>query len=122
MQQMVLVIDDDAQILSVLEFALAAEGRDVQIASDGRMGLDLAKRTRPDVIVLDLNMPGMSGHEVVKQLRARPETHLTPVLAFTSEPLGVAERAALLEEGFSACLSKQAGLPELLGTLQSLTA
>jgi CheY-like chemotaxis protein len=119
---MVLVIDDDVQMLSVLEFALATDGYLVRVAQNGEDGLEVAREARPDVIVLDLNMPGMKGDEVVRRLRGESGTASTPVLAFTSEPLGPADQAELLDSGFTAFLSKHAELDELLKTVRGLAA
>ena len=122
MQQTVLVIDDDAQILDALEYALTAEGKLVRVATDGATGVAMARAFRPAVIVLDLNMPGVDGREAIRLLRVQEETRLTPILAFTSETLGPMEQSALLDDGFSACLSKHSGLDGLLHALNTLAA
>jgi DNA-binding NtrC family response regulator len=64
----VLVIDDEQGIRSLLDTLLSRKGYDVVLANGGRKGLELFRRERPDVIVLDLNMPEMDGVAVLKQV------------------------------------------------------
>ena len=66
----VLVIDDDEAIRLLLENRLTHEGREVLVASDGKAGLKLFYRERPDITLLDLAMPGMSGLEVLRRIKA----------------------------------------------------
>ncbi|PYR25930.1 MAG: hypothetical protein DMF92_19580 [Acidobacteria bacterium] len=80
-----LVVEDNATILSVGKYFLELEGFDVIVAEDGRLGLETALRESPDVIVSDVNMPGMSGVEMVKALRRDSRTANIRVLMLTSE-------------------------------------
>ena len=66
----VLVIDDEESIRSLLQIKLTHEGREVLMASDGQEGLKLFYRERPDITLLDLRMPGMSGLEVLRKIKA----------------------------------------------------
>jgi CheY-like chemotaxis protein len=66
----VLVIDDEQGIRSLLDTLLSRKGYDVVLADGGRKGLELFRRERPDVIVLDLNMPQMDGITVLQQVRS----------------------------------------------------
>ncbi len=70
----ILVVDDDAEILSMLSLRLTSRGYAVTTASDGATALREAVRQPPDVVLLDVMMPGISGWEVAKQLRAEPRT------------------------------------------------
>ena len=81
----VLVVEDNATIRSVVKYFLELEGFEVIVAEDGRLGLDTALRESPDVIVSDVNMPGMSGVEMVKALRRDSRTANVRVLMLTSE-------------------------------------
>jgi type IV pilus assembly protein PilB len=81
----VLVVEDNATISSVVKYFLELEGFAVTVAEDGRAGLDMALRDRPDLIVSDVRMPGMTGTEMVKQLRGNPATAGTRILMLTSE-------------------------------------
>lgn len=79
----VLVIDDDADVRDVIQRTLAKEGYDVRLAADGASGLELARSLRPQVIVLDIMMPGMDGWTVLSKLKNDPELHGIPVVLAT---------------------------------------
>jgi type IV pilus assembly protein PilB len=81
----VLVVEDSPTIVSVVKYFLELEGFDVLVAEDGRVGLDMALRERPDVIVTDINMPAMGGMEMVKVLRADSRVSDVRILMLTSE-------------------------------------
>ena len=70
MSHKILVVDDDAHIREVLSFALGKAGMDISEAGDGEAALAMVERDRPDLIVLDINMPRMDGLEVCRRLRA----------------------------------------------------
>src|SRR5919106_4556894 len=80
MQARVLVADDDPIILRLLEVNLGLEGFLVETASRGEDAVRRAREGKPDVIVLDVMMPGMSGYEVAEQLKGDPETLSIPVV------------------------------------------
>jgi two-component system, OmpR family, alkaline phosphatase synthesis response regulator PhoP len=65
----ILVIEDNAALASGIEYNLGLEGHEVQIAEDGRRGLALAREWRPDLVILDLMLPGMDGYEVLRAIR-----------------------------------------------------
>jgi signal transduction histidine kinase/CheY-like chemotaxis protein/ligand-binding sensor domain-containing protein/protocatechuate 3,4-dioxygenase beta subunit len=79
----VLVIDDDPQARDLIERSLGKEGYQVVVAGDGRSGLQLAKELKPNVITLDVMMPGMDGWAVLTALKAAPETANIPVIMLT---------------------------------------
>jgi two-component system, OmpR family, response regulator MtrA len=80
----VLVVDDDPSIRGLLEYALSVEGLDVSTASDGARGIAEAKRTRPDVVLLDVMMPKLDGFAVAEQLRADAELAGIPIIMLTA--------------------------------------
>jgi len=80
----ILVIDDEPSIGRVVQFKLQQEGFKVRVATDGLEGLVYIKEEKPDLILLDLMMPGMDGFEVCRRLRASPETVTTPVIILTA--------------------------------------
>ena len=90
-----LLIDDDAAVHALLEEELAALGYDVESAFTGESGFDAAKELSPDVIILDLMMPGMSGFEVAGMLKDHPRTANIPILVLTSKDLTNEDRRAL---------------------------
>lgn len=79
----VLIIEDNLALRSNMAAAFEAEGHIADFSADGPGGLQLAMQTHPDVVVLDLGLPGMDGVEVCRQLRARADRHV-PVLMLTA--------------------------------------
>jgi CheY-like chemotaxis protein len=93
-----LIVDDVISDRYLIRGALAALGQfDVIEAEDGSDALTLARKERPDVIFLDLLMPGMSGFEVLKRLKSDAETRDIPVIIHTSKILDEEERQILAE-------------------------
>jgi CheY-like chemotaxis protein len=70
----ILVVDDDPEIVSMLSTRLTKRGYNVSTAADGHRALELAKRERPDIVLLDVMMPGKSGWEVARALKQDPVT------------------------------------------------
>ena len=81
----VLVVDDDPQVLRLLRVNFELEGYDVASASSGEEALDAIAAERPDVLVCDIMMPGIDGLEVVRRLRADPETSSLPVVMVSAK-------------------------------------
>ena len=79
----ILVIDDDQAIAELVKVNLELLGHQVSTVNDGIKGLALAQQNRPDLIVLDVDMPGMNGYEVCTKLRAQPNYKDTPVIFVT---------------------------------------
>jgi DNA-binding response OmpR family regulator len=80
----VLVADDDPDLLELLRLNLEAEGHTVGVARDGTEALDMAMQAPPDLLVLDVMMPGLDGLEVTRRLRERPETAGLPIVLLTA--------------------------------------
>ncbi|GIH80760.1 response regulator transcription factor [Planobispora longispora] len=93
----VLIVDDDLDIQELTAFRLEAAGYEVHVAADGHQALALAAQLHPDVVVLDWMMPGLSGPEVCRTLRATPELAEVAVLMLTAK-----SHEADVEEGFRA--------------------
>jgi DNA-binding response OmpR family regulator len=81
----VLVIDDEPDVLLLCRVNLSLAGMDVDEASDGESGIEIAVRESPDVIVLDVMMPRMDGFTVLKELKRRPSTAEIPVIMLTAK-------------------------------------
>jgi CheY-like chemotaxis protein len=90
-----LLIDDDVIVHDMLEAELQGEGYEIEKAFSGQEGLERAQSMKPDVIILDLNMPGMSGFEVAEMLKRREETSRIPIVVFTGRDLSASERDRL---------------------------
>ncbi len=117
----VLVVDDDRAIVDALQVMLTAEAFDVLIAYDGEAAIDLAVAHHPDVIVLDLNLPGVDGYEVMRRLKAMPETHATPIVVLTASELSRAKTKSLAL-GASEYLTKPLPRDKFLEILKGLLA
>lgn len=91
----ILIVDDEPDILEILQYNLRKAGYEVVVASDGRAGLDAARRERPDLIVLDIMMPEMDGVEVCRTLREQPEFDHTIITFLTAREEDYSQIAAL---------------------------
>jgi CheY-like chemotaxis protein len=94
----ILVVDDDAEVLGALGMLLRKEGHQVLAAENGETALRLAGAERPDIILLDLHLPGLSGFEVVSRIRQVPELAEVPVIAFSGKFLTPEERDLLTNQ------------------------
>jgi CheY-like chemotaxis protein len=99
----VLLIDDDAAIRMLCSVSLRAHGIEVIEAEDGEQGLELVRRERPDLVLLDVSMPGLDGFEVGELVRRHRKTRHIPLMFLSGE----AENDARARElGAIACLAK----------------
>jgi two-component system response regulator MprA len=114
----VLVVDDDLSLRRMLERTLRAEGYDVAVAADGGGALVEVERTAPDLIVLDVAMPGIDGLAVCRRLRSRGLA--TPILMLTARD-AVEDRVTGLESGADDYLVKPFAVAELIARLRALT-
>ncbi|MFN8534026.1 MAG: bifunctional alpha,alpha-trehalose-phosphate synthase (UDP-forming)/trehalose-phosphatase [Dehalococcoidia bacterium] len=113
----ILVVDDDPAVLSGLRRALALEGYDVTTAPDGDAAIGLVGQVSPDVIVLDVMMPGMSGLEVCQRLRDNGV--ITPILILSARDT-LPDRIAGLDRGADDYLVKPFAIDELLARVRAL--
>ena len=90
-----LAIDDDPTALDLVDAALEPAGWSVLTATGGAEGVELVRRSRPDIVLLDLLMPGLDGFAVVERLRADPELAEIPIVVMTAKDLSRADRARL---------------------------
>jgi CheY-like chemotaxis protein len=83
-QRSILVVDDDPRLLHIVQMYLGIEGYEVRTAANGEEGLREIGQARPDLIILDIMMPGMDGLEACRRIRGNPETADIPVLMFSA--------------------------------------
>lgn len=115
----ILVIDDEADLVTLVKFNLEREGWKVRSASDGVAGLDAARKDLPDLILLDLMLPGMDGLEVCRKLRAEPRTARIPVIMLTAKG-GESDRVVGLEMGADDYISKPFSPRELVARVKAV--
>lgn len=83
MAEKILVADDEQEIRNLLDHFLKGQGYEVVLASDGNQALELAIEENPQLIILDIKMPGLDGLEVCKRLKEKEQTKLIPVIVIT---------------------------------------
>ncbi len=111
----VLIVDDDASLLRALSVSLTARGYEVLVARHGEEGLDLAAHRRPDVVLLDLGLPGIDGVEVVRGLRGWSEV---PIIVLSARHQSISKVEAL-DAGADDYVTKPFGMDELLARLRA---
>jgi diguanylate cyclase (GGDEF)-like protein len=114
----VLVADDDASTRALIDMALQEAGYDCVLASDGKSALEQARATRPDLVVLDVGMPFMTGDEVHRELRRDPRTRYIPVVFVTAKRT-TGEMAARLRNGADDYVAKPFDVDELVARIAS---
>ena len=111
----ILVVDDEPQILRALAANLRARGYAVDLAGTGEAALTLAQRHRPDVVILDLGLPGMDGLEVIQGLRGWTDVPIVVLSVRERE----AEKVAALDAGADDYVTKPFGMGELLARVRA---
>src|SRR4029078_8579143 len=112
----ILVVDDDPKILSVLGRGLRFEGYNVHLAADGQEALRIARATPPDLVVLDVMMPGMDGLEIARRLRRGMSVHILMLTARDAIP----DRIARLDSRADDYLINPFDFDELLARVRAL--
>lgn len=116
MAEKILVVDDEISLQETLTYKLQKEGYQVEVAGDGLTALELARTTNPDLVILDVMLPGMDGFEVCRTLRQ--ETN-TPVLMLTARDDEI-DRVVGLEVGADDYLPKPFSMRELIARVKAL--
>lgn len=115
----VLVVDDDSSLRSRLRRLLQAEGLEIATAKNGEDALDAVKRVKPDVVLLDVMMPGLDGFEVCRRLKGNAETRLVPVVMLTGLSK-TKHRVQGIDAGADDFLTKPFERAELIARIWSL--
>ena len=119
MVRQILLIEDEANIAEAIRFVLTRDGWSVTTHAEGTDALDQIRAMRPDVLVLDVMLPGRSGFEILQDLRADPALAALPVLVLTARGQD-RERDAALAAGATRFLPKPFGNAELVATVRAL--
>ncbi|MFT6224988.1 MAG: DNA-binding response OmpR family regulator [Paracoccaceae bacterium] len=119
MVKSVLLVEDEPNIIEAIRFILSRDGWSVSAHSDGKTALEAVIAKAPDVLILDAMLPGRSGFDILRDLRARPETARLPVLMLTAKGQ-VKDRELATESGASAFMTKPFSNAEVLATVNAL--
>ena len=115
----ILVVDDEPDLVSTVEYRLKFANCNVVTASNGQEGLERAAAEKPDLILLDTNMPGMNGHQMLEHLRADPALKDTPAIMLTArcEPQDI---AAASSRGISDYVTKPFDFAQLMDKVHAV--
>jgi two-component system cell cycle response regulator DivK len=115
----VLIVEDNPRNLKLVRDVLGHAGYSTLCACDGEAGVELARSQRPDLVLMDINLPGMTGLEALARLRADAATAAIPVAALTAYAM-TDDRARLLAAGFDGYLEKPVDVRALPGQVEAL--
>ena len=119
MSAKILIVEDEEPLITLLRYNLEAEGYEVDTAMRGDEGETKLRETTPDLVVLDWMLPGLSGIELCRRLRARPETKQIPIIMLTARG-EESEKVRGLATGADDYIVKPFSVPELLARIRSL--
>jgi two-component system cell cycle response regulator DivK len=115
----ILLVEDNEMNRDMLSRRLERRGYEVIVAVDGEEGVARAKADAPDLVLMDLSLPGIDGWEATRQLKAVDETRSIPVLALTAHAMA-GDREKALEVGCDDFDTKPVDLPRLVGKIDAL--
>jgi two-component system, cell cycle response regulator DivK len=115
----VLIIEDNEKNMKLARDLLQVKGYATLEAATGEEGVRLAKERKPDLVLMDIQLPGINGIEAFRQLRADPATAAIPVAALTAS-VTPTDRSEITRAGFDAFLGKPISIKEFLETVQRL--
>lgn len=95
MGKQVIVVDDDKEIREIIHFVLSRNGFEVAVASNGRQLQQLLSSLAPDLIILDVMMPGQDGYQIFQGLRSDVHTHHIPIIIMTAHVENIYERISI---------------------------
>ncbi len=121
MAKKILIVEDDPSVLRAISYMLEKEGYNVLTATDGLTGLTKAKGENPDLLILDVMLPGIDGFEICHRLRAEPQTAQLPILMLSAKGQA-ADKAMGLQVGANEYLTKPVERLVLLGRVEALLA
>jgi len=115
----ILLVEDHEELWDFLSRRLKRRGFDVVLAHDGQQGVDVARAERPDVVLMDMNLPVMDGWTAARTLRTDPETARIPIIALTAHAMS-GDRDRMLEAGCDDYHPKPVDFPQLLSQIDAV--
>ncbi len=119
MQPYILVMEDEDALATLLQYNLEKEGYDVVVAADGEEGLVQIDERQPDLVLLDWMLPKVSGIEVCRRIRGRPETRNLPIIMLTARG-EESDRVRGLDTGADDYLTKPFSMTELIARIRAV--
>jgi len=119
MLKRIIVVDDDKEVREIVTFVLTRNGFDVAVASDGQQFQDLLAMQTPDLIILDVMMPGEDGYAIFSHLQSNPRTQGIPVIIMTAHVEDIYERISV-DLGAAEHITKPFHPLELVGKIKTL--
>ena len=119
MAKKILVADDEPDVVRMLAMRLRANGYEVVGALDGMQAMAVARREQPDLIILDIKMPGRDGYSVLESLRMSAKTALIPIIFLSALPLAEVQ-AKTVELGADGFFTKPYDSAEILATIRKM--
>ena len=116
--ELILIVEDNDKNMKLARDILQVKGYRTIEAESAEAGLPLAAAQKPDLVLMDIQLPGMNGIEALKRLRASPETSRIPVLAFTASVMPQ-DRREIMSAGFDGFVSKPVNLKEFIASIAS---
>jgi two-component system, cell cycle response regulator DivK len=117
----ILIVEDNEMNLDMLSRRLARKGYQIITAMDGAEGLQMASYELPDLVLMDMSLPGMDGWEATRHLKASSETSSIPVIALTAHAM-VGDREKAIEAGCNDYDTKPVEIDRLIGKIEALLA
>jgi len=121
MSKRVMLIEDEPNIIEAISFILSREGLSVETHSDGTTANDKLRASTPDLLILDVMLPGKSGYDILRELREEAGTAELPVLMLTARGQ-TRDREIALEAGVSRFMTKPFSNADMLAAVRDLTA
>jgi CheY-like chemotaxis protein len=117
----ILIIDDNEENRDALSRRLQRRGFQVVLAVDGLEGMEMVRLEKPDIVLMDMNMPNLDGWEATRQLKADPATRDVPIIALTAHAMA-GDRERSLEVGCADYHTKPVEMAKLLGQIEAFLA
>ena len=115
----ILIVEDNPENRDALSRRLQRRGFEVILAVDGKAGVEMARTEKPDLVLMDMNMPELDGWEATRQIKAAEESRSIPVIALTAHAMS-GDRERALQAGCTDYHTKPVELPKLLAQIESI--